>query len=148
MTHQSQASANCPRLAPISQHRLEQNGFLLASQNIEPPAHPSRTTDDADEIAHQPGATGEDLRQHAAHTEQHHRADLGITLVTQYDFRDTALHRLDEKRKREEARFRERQAELDREMAERQAAYVAGRRDATAAVVAARQAYRKAGGKD
>ncbi len=64
------------------------------------------------------------------------------------DAAEAALLRLDEKRKREEARLRERQAELNRELAERQAAYVAGRKEATAEVVAARQAYRKAGGED
>jgi hypothetical protein len=61
---------------------------------------------------------------------------------------EAALHAIDERRKREEARFREAQDELDRRMAERQAAYVAAQKAATADVVATRQAYRKAGGRD
>jgi hypothetical protein len=61
---------------------------------------------------------------------------------------EAALHAVDERRKREEARLRDRQAALEQEMAERQLAYVASRKAATAAVVAARQAYRRAGGKD
>jgi len=64
------------------------------------------------------------------------------------DAAEAALRALDERRKREEAAFRERQAELDREIAARQSAYVEDRKAATAAVVAARQAYRKAGGSD
>jgi hypothetical protein len=62
------------------------------------------------------------------------------------DVAEAALKALDERRKREDARLRGRQADLEREMAKRQAAYVARRKTATAAVVAARRAYRKAGG--
>jgi hypothetical protein len=64
------------------------------------------------------------------------------------DAAEAALHVVDERRKREEARLSQRQADLDQEMAERQAAYVARRKAATAEVVAARTAYRKAGGRD
>lgn len=64
------------------------------------------------------------------------------------DAAEAALRAVDERRKAEEARLRKRQDDLDREMAERQAAYVASRKAASAAVVAARQAYRKAGGRD
>jgi type IV secretory pathway VirB10-like protein len=64
------------------------------------------------------------------------------------DAAEAALHAVDERRKREEARLRDKQDALDQEMAHRQAAYVAGRKSAAAAVVAARQAYRKAGGRD
>jgi hypothetical protein len=64
------------------------------------------------------------------------------------DGAEAALRMVDERRKREEARLREDQAELERKIAERQAAYVTARKDATAAVVEARLAYRKAGGED
>ena len=64
------------------------------------------------------------------------------------DAAESTLHTLDERRKREEARLRDEQAVLDREMVARQAAYVGDRKAATAAVVEARQAYRKAGGQD
>jgi hypothetical protein len=64
------------------------------------------------------------------------------------DAAEAALHAIDEARKREEARLRARQDALEHEMAERQSAYVASRKAATAAVVAARGAYRKAGGRD
>ena len=64
------------------------------------------------------------------------------------DAAEAALQKLDEARKREEAEFRRRQDELDAEKAAAQAAYVEGRKAATAAVVAARQDYRKAGGDD
>ena len=67
---------------------------------------------------------------------------------SELDAVETALHALDERRKREEARLRDQQDELDREKAARQTAYVESRKAATAAVVAARQAYRKAGGRD
>jgi hypothetical protein len=61
---------------------------------------------------------------------------------------EAALQKLDEARKREEAEFRRRQEELDAQKAAAQAAYVGARKAATAAVVAARQAYREAGGED
>jgi hypothetical protein len=64
------------------------------------------------------------------------------------DAAEAALRKLDEGRKREEAAFRLRQNELDAQRAAAQAAYVEGRKTATAAVVQARQAYRKAGGTD
>jgi hypothetical protein len=64
------------------------------------------------------------------------------------DAAEGALRALDERRKREEARLREQQNELDRKRTTRQAAYVESRKAASAAVVAARQAYRKAGGRD
>jgi hypothetical protein len=61
---------------------------------------------------------------------------------------EAALRGLDEARMGEEALMRKRQAELDAARDKAQAAYVEGRRAATAAVVDARQAYRKAGGKN
>ena len=64
------------------------------------------------------------------------------------DAAEAALHAVDARRKREEARLGERLADLEQEMAERQATYVADRRVASTAVAAARKAYRKAGGKD
>jgi hypothetical protein len=60
------------------------------------------------------------------------------------DAAEAAVHALDERRKREEARLREEVADLERKAAGRQAAHVAARKSATAAVVAARRAYRKA----
>jgi hypothetical protein len=67
---------------------------------------------------------------------------------TALDAAEARLQKLDEDRKREEAQLRRRQEDLDRERDAAQAAYVEGRRAATGAVVAARQAYRQAGGKD
>jgi hypothetical protein len=64
------------------------------------------------------------------------------------DAAEAALHAVDDRRKREESRLREEAGELQREVAERQAAYVAARKAATAAVVDAREAYRRAGGAD
>ena len=64
------------------------------------------------------------------------------------DAAEAALHELDDGRKREEADLRRRQAELDEAKAAAQAAYVDARKIATAAVVAARKAYRGAGGED
>ena len=63
-----------------------------------------------------------------------------------FDAAEAALHRVDEARKREEADLRRRQDELDEAKSVAQAAYVEGRKAATAAVVAARKAYRDAGG--
>ena len=59
---------------------------------------------------------------------------------------EAALRNLDEDRNGEEATFRRRQDELDAERETAQATYVAGRNAATAAIVQARDAYRKAGG--
>jgi hypothetical protein len=61
---------------------------------------------------------------------------------------EAALHALEARRVKEETRLQARQTDLDREMAGLQAAYLADRKIVDAAVVAARQAYRKAGGKD
>lgn len=62
------------------------------------------------------------------------------------DAAEKALHLVDAKRKAEEARFRREQDELEARQAAAQASYVAARKAATAAVVEARTAYRKAGG--
>jgi type IV secretory pathway VirB10-like protein len=59
---------------------------------------------------------------------------------------EATLRKLDEARKREEADLRRRQAELDAAKAAAQDAYVQGRKAATAAIVEARKAYRRAGG--
>jgi hypothetical protein len=67
---------------------------------------------------------------------------------TALDAAEAALRELDDARKREEAGFRRRQAELDEAMAAAQSAYVEGRKAATAGIVEARKVYRKAGGKD
>lgn len=61
---------------------------------------------------------------------------------------EAAVQKLDADRKKEEATFRRRQGELDADRDAAQGAYVKDRKAATAAVVAARQAYRKAGGED
>lgn len=65
---------------------------------------------------------------------------------SQLDAAEAALRTVDEQRKREEARFHEEQAEIERKIAARQSAYVSARKEATATVVAARNAYRKVGG--
>lgn len=67
---------------------------------------------------------------------------------TALDAAEAKLGMLDEARKREEADFRRRQDELDAQRDAAQADYVERRKAATAAVVGARQAYRKAGGTD
>lgn len=67
---------------------------------------------------------------------------------TALDAAEAKLGKLDEARKREEADFRSRQDELDAQREAAQAAYVEKRKAATASVVAARQAYRNAGGTD
>jgi hypothetical protein len=64
------------------------------------------------------------------------------------DATEATLRKLDEVRKSEEASLRRRREELDAEIAAAQEAYVRNRKAATAAVVEARQAYRKAGGAD
>jgi len=61
---------------------------------------------------------------------------------------EAKLRKLDEARKREEADFRRREAEIQAAREAAQTRYVEGRKAATAAVVAARTAYRKAGGAD
>ena len=62
------------------------------------------------------------------------------------DAAEAALRDVDERRKREEGDFRRQQEELDAERTAAQDAYVEARKRASAAVVAAREAYRKAGG--
>ncbi|HTI68224.1 MAG TPA: hypothetical protein VL460_11825 [Caulobacteraceae bacterium] len=64
------------------------------------------------------------------------------------DAAEAALRTLDERRKAEEAAFRAEEEALEERKSQAQAAYVDARKAATAAVVAARQAYRKAGGAD
>jgi hypothetical protein len=64
------------------------------------------------------------------------------------DAAEAAFKKLDDGRKREEADFREKQEALDAARDAAQTAYEADRESATAAVVEARQAYRKAGGAD
>jgi hypothetical protein len=61
---------------------------------------------------------------------------------------EAALGELDDERKREEADLRRRQEALDAKRTAAQQSYVEARKKATAAVVAARDAYRKAGGTD
>jgi len=65
---------------------------------------------------------------------------------TKLDAAEKALRKLDDDRKREEAKLERRQDELDADIAVAQADYVAARKAATAVVVEARQAYREAGG--
>ena len=62
------------------------------------------------------------------------------------DAAEAALGELDDRRKREEADLRRQREELDAERTVAQQSYVDARRKATTAVVAAREAYRKAGG--
>jgi hypothetical protein len=62
------------------------------------------------------------------------------------DAAEAALGELDDRRKREEAELRRQQEELDAKRTAAQQNYVDARKKATAAVVAAREAYRKAGG--
>ena len=61
---------------------------------------------------------------------------------------EAALRSVDERRKREEADFRARREKLDAESADAQASYLEARKGATSRVTKARQAYRKAGGRD
>jgi hypothetical protein len=61
------------------------------------------------------------------------------------DAAEAALQAIDHARQAEEAALRQRQEALDRDVAAAQAAYVAGRKAATATVVSARQAYCKGG---
>ena len=64
------------------------------------------------------------------------------------DAAQAALAELDDRRKREEADLCRKQEELDATRTAAQQSYVEARKKATAAVVAARDAYRKAGGTD
>ena len=57
-----------------------------------------------------------------------------------------ALGELDDRRKREEADLRRQQEEFDAKRTAAQQSYVDARKKATAAMVAAQGAYRKAGG--
>jgi hypothetical protein len=61
---------------------------------------------------------------------------------------EKTLHDLDERRKREDTDLQRRQDDLDAQRAASQSAYVNARKAATAEIVAARTAYRKAGGED
>jgi hypothetical protein len=61
---------------------------------------------------------------------------------------EAVLGELDDQRKREEADLRRQQEELDTKRTAAQQNYVEAHKKATAAVVAARDAYRKAGGTD
>lgn len=67
---------------------------------------------------------------------------------SELDAAEKALHALDERRKREEAGFRREQDDLEARRQTAQIAYVEARKAATAKVVDARTAYRKAGGED
>lgn len=62
------------------------------------------------------------------------------------DAAEAELRRIDDDRKREEARFRREAEDLERRRMAAQEAYVAARKAATAKIVAARTAYRAAGG--
>ena len=64
------------------------------------------------------------------------------------DAAEAALRELDEARKREEADFGRAQEELDQRRTAAQQNYVEARKAAISAVVAAREAYRQAGGQD
>jgi hypothetical protein len=64
------------------------------------------------------------------------------------DTAERALRDLDEQRKAEEERLRQEEEALEERKASAQKVYVEARKAATAAVVAARQAYRAAGGTD
>jgi hypothetical protein len=64
------------------------------------------------------------------------------------DATEAALRTLDDDRKQEESELRLRRDGLDAEIAAAQDAYVRHRRAATAAIVEARKAYRRAGGTD
>jgi outer membrane biosynthesis protein TonB len=59
---------------------------------------------------------------------------------------EAALQELDEQRVREEADLRRGQEELDAKRADARQTYLEARQRATAAVIAAREAYRRAGG--
>ena len=61
---------------------------------------------------------------------------------------ERALRSLDDRRKREEAELRRKEEALEQQRSSAQQAYIDARKAATAKVVAARQAYREAGGDD
>ncbi len=61
---------------------------------------------------------------------------------------EAALHTLDQRRTREEAAFRREEEELEKRRSAAQAAYGAARKAATVEIAKAREAYRKAGGRD
>jgi hypothetical protein len=67
---------------------------------------------------------------------------------TKLDSAEKALGLLDERRKREEAAFRQEESDLEARRTAAQEAYVEARKAATAKVVDARTDYRKAGGAD
>lgn len=64
------------------------------------------------------------------------------------DAAERTLGELDERRKHEEASFRREAETLEARRSAAQAAYIESRKAATATVLAAREAYRKAGGTD
>jgi len=64
------------------------------------------------------------------------------------DAAEMVLRRIDERRKAEEAAFRQEEEDLEARKAKAQSAYVEARKAATAKVVAERSAYRDAGGAD
>jgi hypothetical protein len=64
------------------------------------------------------------------------------------DAAELAVRELDEARKREEARLRRKQEELETEVSEAQSAYVEHRKEATAALIDARKAFREVGGRE
>ncbi len=61
---------------------------------------------------------------------------------------EAMVRKVDQARKAEEARFREREATLEAQRMAAQEAYVVKRKAATAALVKAREAFRRAGGAD
>jgi hypothetical protein len=64
------------------------------------------------------------------------------------DAAEAALRELDDRREQEEVDLLRQQEELDKKLTAAQQSYVEARKKATAALVAAREAYRKAGGTD
>ena len=64
------------------------------------------------------------------------------------DAAERALRDLDERRRKEEIALRRRQAALQAEGDKAESGYLEERQKASAALVAAREAYRKAGGRD
>src|ERR1700761_236263 len=64
------------------------------------------------------------------------------------DAAEAALKKVDDARKKEEARLDREQEELDAKVAKAQSNYVSNRKAASGAVVEARKAYRDAGGTD
>lgn len=67
---------------------------------------------------------------------------------TKLDKAEAAVRKVDDDRKREEADLRSQQERLDAERDAAQTSYIERRKAATAALVSARQSYRKAGGAD